>query len=59
MLDEVFEHTLNSAFAEDFHWQPGSIALWDNRATWHYAYNDYHGQRREMHRITIAGGPLA
>jgi len=59
LLDEVFEHTLNSAFAEDFHWQPGSIALWDNRATWHYAYNDYHGQRREMHRITIAGGPLA
>lgn len=38
-----------------FHWQPGSIAFWDNRATWHFALNDYQGMRREMHRITIDG----
>lgn len=41
-----------------FQWRPGSIAIWDNRATWHLAMNDYRGQRRLMHRITIAGGPL-
>jgi len=39
-------------------WTPGSLAVWDNRATWHLAMNDYHGHRRLMHRITISGVPL-
>jgi len=42
-----------------FQWRPGSIAFWDNRATWHNAQNDYQGFRREMHRITIDGCTLA
>jgi len=41
-----------------FRWRPGSVAFWDNRATWHQAANDYPGQRRLMHRITLAGSPL-
>lgn len=48
---------------EDFQcrvrWQPGSVAIWDNRATWHLAMNDYHGHARVMHRITLTGEPLA
>ncbi len=40
-------------------WEPGTIAIWDNRTTWHNALNDYHGHAREMHRITLSGEALA
>ena len=33
----------------------GSIAFWDNRCALHNPVNDYHGYRRVMHRITLAG----
>lgn len=40
-------------------WAPGTVAIWDNRTTWHNALNDYHGHAREMHRITLSGEALA
>lgn len=38
-----------------FHWQAGDIAFWDNRATQHYAVDDYHPNRRVAERVAIAG----
>lgn len=58
LLDQLHAHCARPEFTTRFEWKPGSIAFWDNRATWHYALNDYHGHRRVMHRITIDGGPL-
>jgi taurine dioxygenase len=36
-------------------WQIGDIAIWDNRATQHYAVADYDDQYRRLNRVTLAG----
>jgi len=36
-------------------WQPGDLAIWDNRATQHYGVADYDDHPRRLHRITLAG----
>lgn len=46
-------HAVRPEFTCRFRWRPGSLAIWDNRCTEHYATDDYAGQRRCMHRITI------
>ncbi len=38
-------------------WRDGDIAIWDNRATQHYAVADYDDLPRRLHRIPIAGQP--
>lgn len=59
LLDYLYAHAVQLEHTTRFQWAPGSIAFWDNRCTWHYALNDYHGTRREMHRITIEGSPIS
>jgi taurine dioxygenase len=58
LLDFLYQHAARPEFQTRFTWAEGSIAFWDNRATWHYALNDYQGERRLMHRITVEGVPL-
>ncbi len=55
ILDYLFEHQCRPEFCCTFSWRLGSIAFWDNRAVHHNPVNDYHGYKRVMHRITIAG----
>lgn len=38
-------------------WAPGDVAIWDNRATQHYAINDYGDAHRVMRRATVSGTP--
>ncbi len=55
LLDYLCQHAIRPEFTCRFRWTPGALALWDNRCTLHNPVNDYHGQLRSMHRITLAG----
>ena len=58
LLRYLYQFAARPEFSCRWQWQKGSLAFWDNRATWHYALNDYHGHRRLMHRVTVQGTPI-
>ena len=58
ILNMIFAHCQKPEFQCRVRWQTGDVTMWDNRATWHKAINDYHGHRRYMHRVTVEGVPL-
>lgn len=55
ILEYLFQHQVRPEFTCRFSWRAGSMAFWDNRCALHNPVNDYHGYRRVMHRITLAG----
>ena len=55
LLGFLFQHQIRPDLTCRFRWRVGSLAFWDNRCTQHNPVNDYHGYRRLMHRITLAG----
>ncbi|MGW7287561.1 TauD/TfdA dioxygenase family protein [Streptomyces sp. NPDC054847] len=55
ILDILYAHLTKPEHIVRHRWQPGDVALWDNRSTAHYANRDYGNQHRVMHRITLRG----
>ncbi len=56
ILEYLYSVQQRPEFGCRFQWANGSVAFWDNRSAQHNALNDYHGIRRVMRRVTLAGG---
>ena len=55
LYDLLQEHVTRLENTVRWSWQSGDVAIWDNRATQHYAIADYGKQHRVMRRVTLAG----
>ena len=55
LLQHLYRHAVNENFTWRLPWARGTLAIWDNRCTQHFAINDYHGYRREMVRTSVKG----
>ena len=55
LLRFLYDHSVRPEFTCRVSWGAGTLTVWDNRCTQHYAINDYQGFRRVMHRITVEG----
>lgn len=55
LLEYLCRHASVPEYQCRFHWEPGSVAFWDNRSVQHYAANDYWPDRRVMERVTVIG----
>jgi taurine dioxygenase len=49
------DHITKAENTVRWRWQPGDVAIWDNRATQHRAIADFGLQHRQLRRATIAG----
>ncbi len=55
VLDMLYRHCEQPELTCRFRWRPGSVAFWDNRATLHYALDDYGDATRVANRVTLKG----
>ena len=55
LLEYLYHHARKPEFTCRFRWTVNTLTIWDNRCGLHYPLNDYHGQRRELNRVTIEG----
>lgn len=59
LLNFLYDHMARPEFVCRVRWHKGTLIFWDNRCTHHNAINDYQGQRRLMHRVTVLDDKLA
>ena len=55
LLGFLFKHCGEPAYQCRFHWEPNSVAFWDNRCTQHLAIWDYYPEVRHGYRVSIQG----
>jgi taurine dioxygenase len=55
ILEFLYDHIISQEYTCRFHWEPNSIAIWDNRSTQHKPINDYFPAHRLLERIAIDG----
>jgi alpha-ketoglutarate-dependent sulfate ester dioxygenase len=55
LFDLFQQHVTRLENTVRWRWAPGDLAMWDNRATQHYAIDDYADLSRTMHRVTVSG----
>jgi taurine dioxygenase len=58
LLPMLTRWVANPRFTVRYHWTPGTIAMWDNRATQHFVLNDFVGER-VIQRVTVMGDKVA
>jgi len=54
LLSYLTKWVQQPAFTVRYHWQAGTIGMWDNRFTQHYVVNDFVGER-VIERVTVMG----
>ena len=55
LLRLLLEHSTQPELQFRHRWRVGDVLIWDNRATTHYAVDDYGTDQRLMRRVTIRG----
>ena len=55
ILHALQDHVTTPEHTVRWRWQVGDLAVWDNRATQHYAIYDYGAQHRRLERVTVTG----
>jgi len=57
ILEFLFQHVADPLYQVRFHWEPYSVAFWDNRCTQHFAIWDYYPNVRSGIRVQIEDEP--
>ncbi|MBW8487488.1 TauD/TfdA dioxygenase family protein [Actinomadura parmotrematis] len=59
LLPFLLQHAASPDYTIRFSWRPGDFVLWDNRATWHYAIDDYADGPRRYRKVIATREHLA